>query len=198
MPRQSGSSKSTQLLHLLMWGEGTGLKISVSPLPSKSLALPNDCSIQSKGQRPCRLKNVFNSSHIIQEEIPVGFAVKLERLTKLGPFWPFYQMSSELVSSLSSSLPQTASFSGVSGEFGRRPSWTKKWECLRAEILPKFLVVRNMSSIEWFWKRSQKGSTLKAFVDWSVQASKPKMGWEPLWKEPCAGTGHTVGQVSGD
>lgn len=107
-------------------GEGTGLKISVSSLPSKSLALPNDCSIQSKSQRPCRLKNVFNSSHVIQEEIPVSFAVRLERLTELGPSWPFYQMSSELVSSLSSSLPQTASFSGVSGEFGRRPIWKKK------------------------------------------------------------------------
>lgn len=42
-------------------------------------------------------------------------------------------------------------------------------------------------------KEKTKGSTLKAFVDWNVRATKLKMSWEPLGSEHCPGTELVVG-----
>ena len=45
-------------------------------------------------------------------------------------------------------------------------------------------------------KDKTEGSTLKAFVDWNVQATKLKMSWEPLRSERSLGRELVVGWVS--
>lgn len=148
-------------------GEGTGLTISVSSLPSKSLALLNDCSFRVKVKGPADWKMSLIQATLYKKKYQFLLLSSLRGWPSLGHL----DLSIRCPVSLCPVCPvafHRRLHSLVSGEFGRRPIWTKKkkkWECLRAEILPKFLVVRNMSSIEWFWKRSQKGSTLKAFVD---------------------------------
>lgn len=116
---------------------GAGLKSSVSSLPSESLALPSDCSIQSKGQRPPDPKNALNSSlqHTRRNSSYFLLLSSLRGWPSLDHLDLSFCLSDgqRIWVRFVGSLPQTASFSDVSGELGRRPIWIRKTESARGQ-----------------------------------------------------------------
>lgn len=166
MPWQSGSSKSTQLLHLLMWEKEQGSKSVCPPCQARAWPCRMTVPFRVKVKGPADWKMSLIQAMLYKKKFQFLLLSGLRDWLSLGhldlsircpvslcPVCPvaFHRQLHSLVS--------LVSLEG--GQSGKK----KKWECPRAEILLKFLVVRNMSSIEWFWKRSRKGSTLKAFVD---------------------------------
>lgn len=121
-----------------------GSRAVCPPCPVRAWPCPMTVpfGVKAEGQR---LKNDFNSSlHYTRRNSRVFFLLlsSLRGWPSLDHLDLSFHLSDVqwICVQFVRSLPQTASFSDVSGELGRRPIWTQKWEGPRAEILPEFLV----------------------------------------------------------
>lgn len=149
-----------------MLEKGQALKSMCPPFQARAWPCPVTVPFRVKVKGPADWKKSLIQAHIMQEEIPVLLLSSLRGWPSLDHFaLSFYQMSSELVSNLSSSLPQTASFCDVPGEFGRRPIWTQKNESAPGQ---KFFQSSWLSEI---WGAS---------IGPQREAEKAQH-WKPLW-----------------